>query len=251
MSDMGPHDGDRPGDEDRGTDRKGGPGDGGEPGDDRPGRGGSRGGGGEPGEGGRPGDGPRPGGTADPRTAGPGADGGRTRGGHDALIGVVAVVGLAQGGVPLVTRGLFDAEQRFTPALWLPAPWWWVACGAVVLVALALVVRLDARAPRARTAAPAAAPPPDAERTGAAAGSRGGPDVGGYDVASGAVFLLGLYNGVAPFVARLVFDSDLLLAFTLRLPSPWWWLASLAVIAVALAALIVLDLAKQRRLAQG
>jgi len=56
-----------------------------------------------------------------------------------------------------------------------------------------------------------------------------------------------VYNGIAPFIARLIFDGDLLLAFTLRLPAPWWWIASLAVVAAAVALLEAIDRAKQRR----
>ncbi len=69
-----------------------------------------------------------------------------------------------------------------------------------------------------------------------------------YDVASGIVFLVGIYNGIAPFVSRLIFDGNLLLAMPLRLPSPWWWVTSLAVVVVAILLLIVIDEAKQRRL---
>ena len=58
------------------------------------------------------------------------------------------------------------------------------------------------------------------------------------------MFLVGIYNGVAPFVSRLLLDGDLLLALPLRLPSPWWWVASLAVIAATLVLLEAIDRAK-------
>jgi len=68
-----------------------------------------------------------------------------------------------------------------------------------------------------------------------------------FDVASAVVFLVGLYNGVAPFVSRLVFDGDLFLAFTLRLRAPWWWITSIAVLVVTAGLLILIDEAKERR----
>jgi len=74
---------------------------------------------------------------------------------------------------------------------------------------------------------------------------RTGAGSGGYDALSGLVFLIGIYNGVAPFISRLIFDGNLLLAFPLRLPAPWWWITSLAVIAVATALLTVIDNAKE------
>lgn len=66
------------------------------------------------------------------------------------------------------------------------------------------------------------------------------------DALSGLVLLVGLYNGVAPFVARLLFDTDLLLALPLRLAAPWWWLTSLAVIAISFLLLTSIDNAKRR-----
>ena len=162
---------------------------------------------------------------------------------HRATTGAVAFLTLYQGAVPLVARGLFGAEQRFAPALWLPAPWWWLACLAVTAAGVAVLAALDRRreAPAGAVAGPPAAegaaeaPPPEDERTA------------GYDALEGLVFLVGLYNGVAPFVSRLVFDGDLLLALPLRLPSPWWWVASLAVIAATAALLAVIDRAKHDR----
>ena len=157
---------------------------------------------------------------------------------------VVVVLGLYQGAVPLVVRGAFGGDQRFAPALWLPSPWWWIACAGIVALAVAAAAALE----------------PDNEQPDGAAtadGSDGAerPDratpVAAYDALSAVVFLLGVYNGIAPFVARLVFDGDLLLAFTLRLPAPWWWIASLAVVAAAIALLEAIDRAKQRRLASN
>jgi hypothetical protein len=152
----------------------------------------------------------------------------------------VVVLGLYQGAVPLVVRAAFGGDQRFAPALWLPSPWWWIACAGIVALALAAAAALE----------------PDGERPDAAGGTgqAGGPErpdraapTAGYDALSAVVFLLGVYNGIAPFIARLIFDGDLLLAFTLRLPAPWWWIASLAVVAAAIALLEAIDRAKQRR----
>ncbi len=68
-------------------------------------------------------------------------DEGVTRSGraYDVAFGVVVFLGLYQGLVPLVVRPLFGADQRFAPALWLPSPWWWIACLAIVVTALALL----------------------------------------------------------------------------------------------------------------
>ena len=68
---------------------------------------------------------------------------------------------------------------------------------------------------------------------------------GGYDALSGLVLLVGIYNGFAPFIARLVFDGNLLFALPLRLAAPWWWLTSLAVIVTTVILLAVIDNAKQ------
>lgn len=150
-------------------------------------------------------------------------------------MGVVAFLGLYQGAVPLVVRGLFDRDQRFAPALWLSAPWWWIACIVIVVATLAILALL---APDGDAAA---------EVTGIDDAPAAANGTSGYDALSGLVLLVGVYNGVAPFVARLVFDSDLLLAFPLRLAAPWWWVTSLTVIAVAVVLLAVIDAAKQRR----
>ncbi len=154
---------------------------------------------------------------------------------HRVAMGVVGFLGLSQGAVPLVARGLFDREQRFALALRLPTPWWWIACIAISGAALALIVVIDnarQQSPVAPTGHPHAA---HREHAGS----------GGYDALSGLVFLVGIYNGVAPFISRLLFDGNLLLAFPLRLPSPWWWITSLAVIVVATALLTVIDNAKK------
>jgi hypothetical protein len=160
---------------------------------------------------------------------------------------IVVVVGMYQGAVPLVVRAAFGGDQRFAPALWLPSPWWWIACVAIVAATLALAV-LEVSGPGDASGVaadpPAGDPPTDPDR-----GMGRAVSTVGYDALSNLVFLLGVYNGLAPFVARLVFDGDLLLAFTLHLPSPWWWIASLAVVAVALVLLTLIDEAKKRHLA--
>lgn len=170
---------------------------------------------------------------------------------HDlrrAASGVVVVLGLYQGAVPLVVRGAFGGDQRFAPALWLPAPWWWIACAGIAALAVAAAAVLESGEEPDRSEAV-----DRSERSERSEGTeppdRAAP-VAGYDALSAVVFLLGIYNGIAPFVARLVFDGDLLLAFTLRLPAPWWWIASLVVVAVAIALLEAIDRAKQRRLSR-
>lgn len=154
---------------------------------------------------------------------------------------LVTLLGLYQGAVPLVARLAFGADQRFAPALWLPAPWWWIACVAIVVVTLVVLAAIDtSRA--GHDPAPPTDPGADEED------ERSSPQAPVHDSLSGLVFLAGVYNGVAPFVARLVLDRDgLLLALPLRLPAPWWWITSLAVIAVAIALLAVIDHDKQRR----
>ena len=168
----------------------------------------------------------------------------RNRQGYDVAIGVVTFLGLYQGAVPLVVRLLFDGDQRLAPALWLPAPWWWIACLAIVLSTVAvLAVIHDAKQRRFPTeSAPGSAlagmPETSTQNTDRTAA---------YDAASAVVFLVGIYNGVAPFVARLIFDGKLLLALPLRLPAPWWWITSVAVLITTVALLAVIDQAKQRR----
>jgi hypothetical protein len=162
---------------------------------------------------------------------------------HDAASAVVWFVGISQGLVPLVVHGVFDRDDRIALPLLLPAPWWWIACLAVLVGAVAALLLIDVAKERAAPVHPApeadedGGDPADAARTETAAG---------YDALSGLVLLVGIYNGLAPFVARLVFDGDLFLAFTLHLPSPWWWVASLAVVALAVVLLKWIDRAKKR-----
>ncbi|SOE02374.1 hypothetical protein [Blastococcus haudaquaticus] len=164
---------------------------------------------------------------------------------YDVASVVVTFLGLYQGGVPLVVRAVFGAEQRFAPVMWLPAPWWWIACLGIVAVMAALLTvihRAKARhapPPATGTDVPAAEEDPHEARDA------------GYDALSAIVLLAGVYNGIAPFVSRLFFDGDLFLAFTLRLPAPWWWIASLVVVALAVVLLAVIDRAKNRDAAAG
>ena len=116
----------------------------------------------------------------------------------------------------------------------LPAPWWWIACLAVLVLAVIALLVIDSAQ---ELAAPA---PAEAGPVGGTSGASG------YDALSGLVLLIGIYNGLAPFVARLVFGGDLFLAFTLRLPSPWWWLASLGVVVLTVVLLEWIDRAEQR-----
>lgn len=159
---------------------------------------------------------------------------------------LVTFLGLYQGAVPLVVRGLFDRDQRFAPTMWLPSPWWWVACLAVVAVTVTLLAVLDDARPR-RLRSDADPSQPATSTPGARDADRDTEGASGYDALSGAVFLVGIYNGVAPFVARLLLDGDLLLALPLRLPAPWWWITSLVVIVATFVLLALIDVAKQRR----
>ncbi|SFE29316.1 hypothetical protein SAMN05216574_10334 [Blastococcus tunisiensis] len=165
---------------------------------------------------------------------------------YDVASGIVTFLGLYQGAVPLVVRPVFGADQRFAPALWLPAPWWWIACLGVVAVAGALLAAIhrarERHVPPVRPVDGATVSPPEST----ADEDPGADRAAGYDALSGLVLLVGLYNGVAPFVARLVFGGDLLLAFTLRLPTPWWWIASLAVVVLTVVLLAVIDRGKER-----
>lgn len=165
--------------------------------------------------------------------------------GYAVASAVVWFVGISQGLVPLVVRALFDRDDRLALPLLLPDPWWWIACIAVLLLAaIALLVIETAReraAPQPVHSAPEATG--DGEDRG---GSERSEAAAGFDALSGLVLLVGIYNGLAPFVARLVFDGDLFLAFPLRLPSPWWWLASLAVLVLTVVLLEGIDRAKKR-----
>jgi len=166
---------------------------------------------------------------------------------------IVVIATLHQGAVPLVARLALDRDQRFTPALWLPSPWWWLASTAIVATGLSLLIAIH-------ETETAPGEPREAERageTGADAGNDGDGDgdsdtqahrdrANAYDAASGLVFLVGIYNGVGPFVGRLLLNDGLLLALPLRLSAPWWWITSLAVIVASFALLAVIDEAKQR-----
>ena len=157
------------------------------------------------------------------------------------LSGAVVILALYQGVVPLVARLLFDADERFAPALWLPSPWWWITCVAIVAMAVCSLAAIHTREQ------------PSPGPSGAPAGARhpGHEGTGIYDAAAAVVLLVGIYNGVAPFVARLVLDGNLLLALPLRLRAPWWWITSIAVVIATVVVLTLIDQAKQRRFPDG
>ena len=81
--------------------------------------------------------------------------------GYDAASAVVWFIGISQGLVPLVVAGVFDRDGRFALPLLLPEPWWWIACLAVLVLAVVALLAIDARR---RAAVP---------ESGEAAGTRG------------------------------------------------------------------------------
>jgi hypothetical protein len=72
------------------------------------------------------------------------------------------------------------------------------------------------------------------------------PANGPHEAASAVVFIVGLHQGLIPLVAGLVFDREPTLALATRLPTPWWWLACLAVVGLATALLAAIDQSRTR-----
>ncbi len=66
-----------------------------------------------------------------------------------------------------------------------------------------------------------------------------------YDQLSTVVFIVGVYEGLLPFLGRWLGFSPLL-SLPLKLDAPWWWLVAGAVLVGAAAALIALDEGKKR-----
>ncbi|KAA2252978.1 hypothetical protein F0L68_33820 [Solihabitans fulvus] len=71
-----------------------------------------------------------------------------------------------------------------------------------------------------------------------------------YDALSSFVGIVGLYEGLIPFPAK-IFGWHPLLALPVRLASPAWWIVSGAVLVAAFAALVVIDNAKKRHAGGG
>jgi hypothetical protein len=165
----------------------------------------------------------------------------RSRGSRTLAAGAATVIGLQQGAVPLVVKAVWGRESRLAPASRLDAPWWWLACAAIALVALVVVLVLEPDEPSTPDAGDARA---TSERgsTGPATDDR--TDADPWHTLSAIVVLVGFYNGVAPLIARLALDGDLLLSLPLRLSAPWWWIASLAVIVASAVALVAIDEAR-------
>jgi hypothetical protein len=69
-----------------------------------------------------------------------------------------------------------------------------------------------------------------------------------YDLLSFVVLFVGVYEGLLPFLAKLL-DWDPTLAFPRLLDGPWWWIVSGLVVASALRLLEAIDRAKKRRFA--
>lgn len=66
-----------------------------------------------------------------------------------------------------------------------------------------------------------------------------------YDGASGLVWVVGVTQGVLPFLAK-AFGWAPAVLLPCRLDAPAWWIVSAAVIAAATVALILIDGAKER-----
>lgn len=163
-----------------------------------------------------------------------------------ALAWVFLAIGLNQGIAPLVLRGLFDRSQRYTPALCLDAPAWWIACVAMTVACAAFAVLVHPNGAPVTTPGDRAATRTDdpEDHPTDSAGSASRESV--LDGVAAVVFLAGLYNGIGPFVAKFVLDGGLLFALPARLASPWWWIVSIAVLAGTMAALVAIDKAKTR-----
>ena len=69
-----------------------------------------------------------------------------------------------------------------------------------------------------------------------------------FDALSAIVFMVGIYEGLIPFVAKL-FDATPVLSVPSRLDAPAWWIVSTLVVVVAIVALERIDQAKRRALA--
>lgn len=176
----------------------------------------------------------------------------RARHGRNLAAIAVALVGLQQGLIPLVLRLTTGHHERFALASYLPSPWWWIACLVIMVAAATLLAVVDTDRTADATSPTAAALHGNTTATGASVPSSPAdqPTTSGdrdLDAASGLVFLVGVYNGVLPFGARL-FDTTLFLALPTRLPAPWWWLASLAICVATAVTLWWLDQARSRRL---
>jgi hypothetical protein len=55
------------------------------------------------------------------------------------------------------------------------------------------------------------------------------------------VAAIGLIEGLAPLVARGLFDGRTLLAPAVHLPDPWWWLVSATILVACAVGVVVLD----------
>ncbi|PPK69502.1 hypothetical protein V5P93_006851 [Actinokineospora auranticolor] len=66
-----------------------------------------------------------------------------------------------------------------------------------------------------------------------------------YDGLQTVVLLVGVWEGLIPFVAK-IFGWRPFLAFPLHLPDPLWWIVSGAVIVISLVLLELLDRAKKQ-----
>lgn len=149
------------------------------------------------------------------------------------------LVGLTQGLVPLISRLAFDHTERLAIVSRLAAPWWWVVCLGVCLASSSVLLLARRRTPLRAVAAGTPsdeAPPSVTERA-----------VSESNAVPALVLLVAIYNGVLPFVTHLASDRPLLFSPTSRLAAPWWWLTSLAVLAVSTIALAWIDKRHDRR----
>jgi len=66
-----------------------------------------------------------------------------------------------------------------------------------------------------------------------------------FDALSAIVFVVGLYEGLIPFIAKL-FDADPALSVPSRMDAPAWWIVAGLVLLVAIVLLERIDRAKRR-----
>ena len=157
------------------------------------------------------------------------------------LSGAVVFLALYQGAVPPVARLLFDADQRFAPALGLPSPWWWITCVAIVAVAGCLLAAIH-------TGEQQSSPGPSGAPSGATTQRDEGTGI--YDETSGSCASSG---STTAWRRSLPGSSSTVPAprTSPATPGSWWWITSITVVVATVVLLTVIDEAKQRRFPDG